>query len=91
MEIVKHGLVDSPSYQFWKYDITFYADGTYVSKHEDYVTGEEMINNGNYAIIHDGRTLEMGVTIVFYWDFEFLSDDIMLVTTDNSQLLYIAQ
>jgi len=33
----------------------------------------------------------MEFTTSSYWDYEFVCDDVMLVTIDNSQLLYIAQ
>lgn len=90
-KLLSMGYVESPSYQYWKYDVTFYSDGTFVSKHEDYVTGDEKITNSRYRIIHDGSTIEMEFTTYSYWDYMFLSNDVMLVTTENSQLLYIAQ
>ncbi|MBO4938962.1 MAG: hypothetical protein J6C98_08215 [Oscillospiraceae bacterium] len=90
-KLLSMGYVDSPSYQYWKYDITFYSDGTFISKHKDYYTEEEKTTNSRYTIINDGSTIQMEFTTYSYWTYEFLCDDVMLVTTENSQLLYIAQ
>lgn len=90
-KLLSMGYCESPSYQHWEYDVTFYSDGTFVSKRIDYYT-EERTTNSKYSIIHDGNTIEMIFSISsHYWDFEFLCNDVMLVTTENSQLLYIAQ
>lgn len=89
--LLSMGYVESPSYQYWKYNVTFYSDGTFISKHRDYVTDDEITTNSRYTTIHNGSTIEMEFTTYSYWDYEFLSDDVMLVTTENSELLYIAQ
>lgn len=90
-KLLSMGYIDSPSYKYRKSDVTFYSDDTFVSKYEHPVTEEQITTNDYYFIIHDGRTIETGSVFASYWDYGFLSDDIMLVTTDNSELLYIAQ
>lgn len=90
-KLLSAGYWDAPAYKYWKYDVVFYSDGTFVSKHKDFITEETKTTNSNYTLINDGRTLKMEFTTYSYWDFEFLSDSVMLVSTENSKLLYIVQ
>jgi len=39
-KLLSMGHIDSPSYQYWEYDVTFYSDGSFVSKHIDYYNEE---------------------------------------------------
>lgn len=81
------GYVDNPAYDYQYSDLTFYADGTYVSKR----TNEEKTTNGTYSIIHDGATLEMAGIFYEYWDYEFIGNDVMLLSSENCQLVYYIQ